>query len=160
MASELETGGWAGMSMMSVGTAALIGPAFVALEEAKIESILLNHNAVMAGYDAQYVELQADIVERDMRKKGSQVVGAARVAAGASGFAAESGSNLDAIADIDRNIELNALAIRAEGRVKAGQFRDKAESLRTQARITSTLGRTRAAATLLSSGRQLAPLVI
>lgn len=160
MASELETGGWASAGVMSAGTGLLIGPAFVALEEAKIESILLNHSAVMAGYDAEYVELQADIVERDMRKKGSQVVGAARVAAGASGFAADSGSSLDAIQDIDRTIELNAEAIRAEGRVKAGQLRDKARSLRTQTRITSTLGRTRAAGTLLSSGRDLVPLVV
>ena len=136
----------------------VFGGAVAALEEAKIESLLLKHGAVMAGYDAEYVELQADVAERDLRKKGSQVVGAARVAAGASGFASDSGSSLDAIQQIDRNIEINAEAIRSEGRIKAGQLRDRGLSLEAQARITSTLGRTRAASTLISGGKDVAML--
>ena len=138
----------------------IVGPAIAVMEEAKIESILLKHGAVMAGYDAEYVELKADVAERDLRKKGSQVIGVARAAAGASGFAADSGSNLDAIRDIDRNIELNAAAIRSDGRVLAGQVRDKALSLEAQARITSTLGKARGAATLLSTGKDAATLAV
>ena len=151
--------GWAmGSNTMLLATGPFVGPAVAAYEEAQIESLLLEHAATMAEFDAQYVELQADVAERDLRKKGSQVVGVARAAAGASGFASDSGSNLDAIQSIDHNIEINAEVIRSEGRIKAGQIRDRARGLETEARITSTLGRTRAAATLLSSGRDLATL--
>jgi len=157
MAGEAKkTSGWAAAGLMGAGTSYLIGPAFTALEEAKIESLLLKHAATMAEFDAQSVELQADVAERGVRKKGSQIVGAARVVAGSSGFAAESKSNLDAIEDIDRNVELNALALRSEGRVGAGKFRDKASSLRSQARITSTFGKAKAAGTMLSSAKDIA----
>ena len=138
----------------------IIGPGIVALEEAKIEAILLEHAAAMAGFDAEYVDLQTDVAERRLRKQSSQVIGAARVAVGGSGFAAESGSNLDAIEDIDRNIELNAQAIRAEGRVGVGKLQDKATSLRTQARVTSIFGKARAAGTILSGAKQATSLAV
>lgn len=135
-----------------------LGGALAGIQEAKIESILLRHKAVMARYDAEYVVLQADVVERDLRKKGSQIVGVARAAAGASGFASDSGSNLDAIQDIDHHIELNAEAIRSEGRVKAGQLEAEALGFESQARITDIIGPARGAQTFLSNVLDLASL--
>ena len=147
--------------LSTTGSWALVGGAVVysaysAYEQAKVDAIMLKHASTMAGFDAEAVELQTSVAESDFRKKASTVKGAARVAAGASGFAADSGSSLDAIQDIDYTIEINAAAIRAEGAAKAGAIKDRAAGLSKQSELVGDS----ATRTALSTALQFAPALV
>ena len=136
---------------LPTGAAIAVGGAVASYYEAKMQSTLLRHASVMAGINADYTSMQTEVAERDFRKASSVAIGVAKTVAGSSGFASDSASNLDAIEDMDRNIDLNAQAIRAEGRIKEGVIRDQQKSLESQSRTTSIFGKAKAAETLAST---------
>ncbi len=114
-------------------------------------NMLARHNALMAEFGAKFERIKTDFNIKRLREEGRRVKGSALVAAGASGFATDEGSNLDAVADIARGVELDAVALRISGDIEVGQLRSGAALSRLTGRLAEQEGRTEAASTLLST---------
>lgn len=84
-------------------------------------------NNAMSLLDIEYAYEKARTSEEMLRERGAKTRGSAVAAAGSSGFATDSASNLAVLDSIDRSIELDAAVIRRTGDIEARSHKMKIE---------------------------------
>jgi len=103
---------WQAVALMASSTALKAGGSILGGLSAKYAA---DYNAKVARLRGQYSQQAAHVEELDLREAVARVLGTARAAAGASGFATESGSTQDALDAIVRSGELDAAMILHKG---------------------------------------------
>lgn len=127
-----------------------VSGAYSAYEGGKLQRVLSNHNAAMARIDAEYAREEAKNLEVKFRQKGKRIKGAVKVAISNSGFASDTGTNLDLDRDVTEGIEQDAAVIRARGIVGAGQSEQEALGERLSGALAFREGKVGAAQSVLS----------
>jgi len=95
-------------------------------------------NRAMAKIEMEHAYYKSETNEQILRERGETTKGEATLAAGSSGFATDSQSNLDVLESIDRSIELDAAVIRQTGDIEA---RSILEQSKVQTRNTQNLAK-------------------
>ena len=119
--------------------------AFSSYRQAQIENIKADYSAAAARYNAGLALMEGDYAldaarkeEKRTREQVDQFIGAQRARMGSSGFSVESASYEDIIDSTAVMGELDALAIRHEGKLAKWRAGEEAKMLEYQADIYET----------------------
>lgn len=132
-----------------------------AYKEVQAANAAADYNAKLMERNAQTAEMQATdaeqrgaIEEKQHRLQVSQLKGQQRASFGASGVLVDSGSTADTLFDTAAYGELDALAIRANAKKEAWNYKNEAQNYRGQAELSTMSKRNAgfAAATTLLTG--------
>ncbi|MEW8050111.1 MAG: hypothetical protein AB2809_07000 [Candidatus Thiodiazotropha sp.] len=107
----------------------------------KANARILKRNADMALVRAGLVRNRGRMEEIHSRNRTKQTLGTARASIAANGFAVDSGSALDAVSDIAKFGELDAMTIRYNAEVDAQSFEKQAGQYRMMAGLERQKGR-------------------
>ena len=103
------------------GYASIVGDlgSIVSIFEAgKLDRVISDHNAVMARYEGQFIDLKIDQQLKILDEEESRVLGNARAISGASGFSIASETNFDIERDIITTFEQESAVIRVSGGIE------------------------------------------
>jgi hypothetical protein len=120
------------------------------LDEAQMQHNVGKYNAEIDRQNAQLAIMQSREDERKQRVYGRKALGDIRSGYAASGITME-GSAMDILEESAANAELDALSIRHGGYAKATAYRSQAQMAEYQGAEAMRAGRTKAAATILST---------
>ena len=140
-----------GLQGLSTATSVL-----TTLEQGKLNKATFEHNAKMAEFDAAYSKFVAETNENRLNEDAARLIGQTRAEAGASGFAVDGGSNDQVIADINRNVAIDAAAIRTQGAISAFKSMSDAAQSSIDASNAIRASRVSAATTILGDASRYA----
>ena len=126
------------------------------LEQGKLNKATFEHNAKMAEFDAAYSKFVAETNENRLNEDAARLIGQTRAEAGASGFAVDGGTNDQVIADINRNVAIDAAAIRTQGAISSFKSMSAAAQASVDARNAIGQSRIQAATTILGDASSYA----
>lgn len=151
-----------GTTAITLADAAIAASAIVsaagAFGQAKAQAQTQRYNAAVQRRNADAARNAAAFEERKKREDVARHLSAQRAAAGASGVLIEEGSPLQVMAESAAQGELDALAIRFGGEIRAGQHGSAAGLLDAQAGGSATAGGFGVATSLLAGGQQIGRL--
>lgn len=105
--------------------------------QADYQAKVANNNARTAEMEAQYAEQQGQKNAEAQRRRTAIAIGAQRARMGASGAAVDTGSFLDLTLDTAHQGELDALALRNDGKMEAWRARSQGANYTAQSGLYS-----------------------
>jgi hypothetical protein len=124
-----------------------------AYQEGKLNSIVAKHNATMAGYEKEWVDIKMDQQFDVLYDDEARYLGAARAIHSGSGFSVASETNKEIDRDIMRNIGREANIIRINGGLEKMRIDSKISTYKSQADTARTAGNIKAVTALSQTAR-------